>query len=399
MPTLTLPKTYADTTVLFKADIDDMWGELETLVNGGIDSDNVDPGFASWAVVRLDKDTTFTLGTTDSAFIEYYDTQDMLVFGHDPTMKKVIIKVNSTTVAELATDGTFSTFNDIVFSSRNTSYPLSYLVGYKKPVLIYFDSTTILLEQNVATASTSLVVFPIGPLAVTEDLSVSSRLRQLSLNTVANGFSPLHVGAARSGVRTSIALSPNTYYFIYAVVVQGGDDATSNIFVMVLDDTSPVPDNWSTLDSRYGAGMWQYLGPIRIGHGLSMTTTMVPFVMDKSGWISFTGRASTDRFFGIRMTTNTVGITTFGTLIELNAANSGNAAPDTCSMMKITYRIVGTDETPGMRGNLSLTDNSDNVLYRLPAFSVNLEADEAHGWEMKIPNGLGLKLKARIASA
>ena len=80
MPTLTLPKTYADSTVLFKLDIDSMWDELEELVNGKIDSDNVDPAFASWAVVRLDKDTTFTVtkaGSIETNVIS--DTQVMSI--------------------------------------------------------------------------------------------------------------------------------------------------------------------------------------------------------------------------------------------------------------------------------------------------------------------------------
>lgn len=392
MTALALTKNYSDTTLLFASDIHGMWTELETLVNGGIESEHVTTGWANWTMVTLAKDTDFTLGVSDSAIFRYYDTEDEMVFAHDTTFQDNEIKIAGTAVATLNSSGNLAITKDVYFYTKSTRYPLSWLVHYQKPVLIYVDADTINVEQNVPIANRTLIVFPSGPLSVTENTAFTSKHRQLKLSEAANGYSEAHVGPANSGMRVS--LSANKWYFVYAVTIKGGNDVGAG-FVLVGDSVKPSVGNKGTLDNVYGENEWVYLGLFRYGHGLTLTTTMIPFIQDHAGWHTFTGRAASNGFFGILTSSSDISETSYSTLDQFTAADTGAAAPSTCSMLKISYRpLPGNVESCG---NFIVSDSSDNVLWDLPSFSVNLESDEAHGWYLTIPN-TGCKLKAKTGT-
>lgn len=391
MSALTLTKTYADSTLLFASDIHDMWSELEAKTNGGLDSSNVAAGWASYSNVTLSDDFKFTIGTTPSAHLTYVSADKEMVFSHVTTSNSFIFKIGGVEAMTLDSNSNLSIQRDVMFYLRNTTYPLSYLVGYQKPVLVYVDSTTVYVEQNTTTANRSLIVFPNGPCAVTENTSSTNKFRMMKLDVVANGYSSGHTGAADSGVKSGVTLTSNTWYYVYAVIVQGGDDANNSNWITVIDSANPTPTNWSALDTSYGAGNWVYLGPLRYGYGTTLDEELVPFVMDHTGWIQFTSRAATDNFFGVKLAEVSVSSTTLGTLLTLTQANSGNGAPSNMSHMKLSIRPVGTGAQ--MCGNFSVYDGSDNLLWRLPAFAQNLTAIEAHGWEFKVPNLSSLKIK------
>lgn len=393
MSALSLTKNYADSTLLLTSDIHGMWTELETKTNGSIDNDNVTSGWANWGQVALGVDTLWTMGASGSSYFYYADSTDQLVFAFLTTQRDVLFKQNGTTQAELTDGSDFITQNDIYFFNRNSTYPLTHLIGYQKPAMVYEDSTTVRIEQNTTTANRSLIVFPTGPVAVSEDTSSTHKFRKLKLDAVANGYDDAHTGAADSGLRASLTLSANTWYFVYAVIVQGGDDAAVDNFILVVDDTSPIPTNWGTLDGRYTSGHWVYLGPLRYGFGTTSTEELVPFIQDHAGWVTFTGRASTDDFFGIKTVNGGITSTTYATLEEFAPADSGDAAPSTCSHMKISYRPVA--DGAEMNGNLIITDGSDNVLWDLPSFAVNLAVEDAHGWMVTVPNVSSLRLKGK----
>lgn len=397
MSALALTKNYGDLTLLFKSDVHGMWDELEAFTNGGLTSDNVNAGWAKWSQVTLDKDESFTLGTTESGILRYYDTEDLLVFAHDTTARETIFKVGGTEIMRVDASANLKVDTDIFFYNRNTTYGLAYLLGYQKPVLVYSDSTTINVEQNTRTGNTTLIVFPAGPIAVLEDVSSTHKFRSLKTSATANGYISTHTGAADSGMRVGLSLSANTWYFVYAVVVNYGDDAGDN-FILVGDDTNPTPGNWATLDTRYGAGMWVYLGCFRRGFGTAQTTTVIPFVQDHQGWHTFTSRAAADMFFGICTDDTSSSSTSYTTVTTFSAGNSGDAVPANCSMLKVTARTEA-DADGDMQGALALYDSSDNVLHYLPSFGNNLTSTEAHGWEFKIPNSQGIKLKAKHGSS
>lgn len=393
MSALSITKNYADSTLLLTSDVHGMWTELETKTNGNLDDDNVVSGFTSFSNVTLDKDTLFTMGTTGSSYFYYRDTQDELVFAFLTTQRSVLFKLAGTTKVELDSDSDLNVTTDIFFFNRSTVYGLASLIGYQKPVMVYEDSTSVRVEQNTTTANRTLIVFPTGPIAVTEDTSATDKFRKLKLDQVANGYESNDTGAANSGMKVGLSLTANTWYFVYAVVVQGGDDAGADNFVLVVDDTNPSPTNWATLDTRYTAGHWVYLGTLRYGYGEANTEELVPFVQDHAGWTTFTGRADTDDFFGIKTSNNGITSTSYATMETFSPADSGDDVPSNCSHMRISYRPIA--DGAQMNGNIILTDGSDNVLWDLPSFAVNLAVGDAHGWSVTIPNVSSIKLKGK----
>lgn len=393
MSALTLTKNYGDLTLLMASDLHGMWTELETKTNGNLDSDNVASGWASFSQLTMSKDTVYSMGATDSGTIFFKSSTNEFVIGHTAA-KSYFVNIGGSQRFNCDTAGGIGANYDVYFYNRSTTYPLSYLIQYQKPVLVYVDSSTINIEQNTTTANRTLIVFPAGPIAVTEDVSSTHKFRQLKLTATANGYSAAHTGAADSGKYAGLTLADNTWYFVYAVVVQGGNDAGNN-FILVVDDTSPKTSNWSTLDTQFGSGMWVYVGMIRIGHGLADESTLVPFQYDHQGWLTFTGRATSDDFFGIKIANSSITSTTVGTVVSVTAADSGHAAPDTCSLMKISYRPKGSGDN--WNGTFYVTDSSDNVLMDLPSFGPNLATTDAHGFSFKVPN-IGWKLKAETGA-
>lgn len=391
MSALSLTKNYADSTLLFAADVHDMWSELETKTNGNLDNDNVTAGWAKFSQVTLEKDVDFTLGASDSSYLYWKTSTSDMVFAFVTTQRDVLFKIANTTVMELDQDSNLSITHDVYFHNKSTQYPLSSLIGYQKPVLVYEDTNTVYVEQNTTTGNRTLIVFPSGPISVTENTATSHKFRMLKLDATANGYSAAHTGAADSGLKSGLTLSSNTWYFVYAVVVQGGDDASSDNFILVVDSTNPTPTNWSTLDTAYGSGMWVYIGALRYGYGTTLEEELVPFVQDHSGWTYFTGRASTDNFFGIRLIEAELTSTSIGTILTLSPGNSGNAVPANCSHYKMSYRPEASGDE--MNGYVAVYDSTDTLMWRMPSFAVNLTVDEAHGWEMKLPNVTSLKIK------
>lgn len=392
MSLLTLPKTYGDFQLLFKSDIDNMWSELEAFINGGITSDNVVAGWASFSQIELEEDMNFYLGT--SAFIRFEDNTLYFLFDDGEEEDFIIRKESGVAITKISNEGILSSSLDI-FQLGNSNYSFNTLMNYSKPVLVYTDSDTVTMQQNVTVANRSLIVFPSGIVDVTEDVSSTHKFRQLKLSATANGYDSAHTGAADSGMRAGLTLTENTWYFVYAVIVRGGSDVGK--FIMVVDDRSPVPFNWSGLDTTYGAGNWVYLGPLRYGHGEALATTLVPFIMDHQGWIQFVGAAATDNFFGIRLTSTIISDTTYQTVWQETTGNEGESIPENFSFMKLTYRPVDSTNNE-MCGQAVITDSADNIIYNLPSFSVTLDPGEAHGFEVKIPCGVGVRFKMRIGA-
>ncbi len=383
MSLLTLSKSYGDLTLLFAADVLNMWQELETKTNGAIDDDNLTTGWTSWASVTMSQDVHHYLGVTQSATLYYFDTLNELLFGFIVTPKDVLFKIAGTTVMTLETDNDINITKDVYFPNSDLTYPLSYLVGYSKPVLVYIDGTTIDIEQNTTIANRTLMMTPSGPISVTENTATTSKFRRLKLSEYANGYTTGHTGAANSGFRLTLSLVANTWYFVYAVRVQSGDDAVNPNFVLVADNVNPSPTNFTTLDGYYGGNNWVYVGLFRYGFGLASLTTLVPFVQDKSGWTNFIGRVESDAFFGIKTVSTSVTSTAYTTTQTYGVANSGNGAPITCSHMSIAYKA--TAEGAQMVGTGAVFNGADQI-QQLPSFGVNLSVLESHGFQAKIPN-------------
>jgi hypothetical protein len=392
MSVLALPKHYGDLGLMYASQIHELWDTLEAKVNGFIDKDNIQTGFATWSQVTLQKDVNFFMGAAGSAYFHMDSVTGELIYTHAFVGKNTIFKINAVEVARVDSSKNLSFKKEIFFPS-DTAYGLYALVArYTKPLLVYTNSTTIDMENNTEFSNESLVVLPYGPIHVQEDLASTQKFRRLVISNTANGYATGHVGAAKGGVKVGLSLTANTWYFIYAVRVQFGADAGNN-FIMVMDDTSPKYANFSTLDTRYGSGQWVYLGSVRYGMGSAQTTTLCPFVMDKSGWTYFTGRAAATNLFGICvLNASVINSTSYASKLTFNAANSGNACPDTVSSILLQWFAI-TDGTD-ISGVVAIGKSTSNIQHQLPAFS-SLFDNTAHADNIKIPNNQGMMFLAK----
>ena len=397
MSSLTLTKNYLDGQLLYASDVHDMWTELETKTNGSLDDDNVNASWASLSQVTLAKDISFTFGATDSAYLRFITSSSYLKFGNTGVSKDTIFKVESAEAARIdVTTNNFVVKKDLYFSARSTAFSMFRLLGtYRKPVLVYVDSDSIDVENNTETANQSLIVFPSGPVAVTEDTTSTHKFRRLETGATANGYSVSHTGAADSGLRTGLSLSANTWYFVYAVRVQYGDDAGNN-FILVLDDTSPVQSNESTLNSRYGANEWVYMGLIRRGYGMYTTTTLVPFQQDKTGWTYFIDRASSGYMYGMVINDTTVTTTTNTAQWTFTTADSGYGVPSIVSAIKVD--MISLEDGDGYNaGTWEFGTSTSARLFQLPSFYNDTSA--SHSYSIVVPAVSGLTLSGRRSAS
>ncbi len=295
---LVITKAYASGSILLEAHLDNFRNGLLTFFN----TDKI--GSASFAA-------TIALTSAKFSGTELTSTDAVeLLFGTDgdgtiqvDASKNLIFNttVATTTLTFIAGAKTmvFKTTQvdvpgDIIIAGGASVGVLHLLSQYRKPVLVYAGSSTISVENNSGTTNQTIVAVPKYVFAVTEALSGSEKYRKMSLANVANGHDATHTGAAQGGRRSGVSLTTNSWYAIYAARVRYGTNAGNN-FILIADTIFPTQDNTATLDSRYGAGEYVYLGLIRYGFGvLGSSSSIVPFIQTNKGWTYFTqGEAGT----------------------------------------------------------------------------------------------------------
>lgn len=394
MSALTLTKQYADGELLFKEDFDIMLDELEAKVNGTLDDDNMAANWGNLGQLTLEQDQSFTFGATDSAYVRYVVSSDDLRFGVTTAAKDTIFKVEGAEAARIdSTSNDLKIQKDLYFKDRSTTYGLFYLMGnYKKPVLVYVNSTTVEIEENTLTDNQSLIVFPTGPIAVTEDTSSTHKFRRLVTSATANGYDSDDTGAADSGLRQGLSLAANTWYAVYAARVRYGDDAGNN-FILVVDDTMPAYSNWGTLDTRYGANQWVYLGMLRRGYGVANTTTLIPFQQDNKGWTRFIDRGAANDMFGIEISNSSYTATTNASMWTMGVGNSGNNIPDHLKAVSALFLTeVDGDGELGAAWEFGLSTSSP--LINLPSMADTF-GSRKYSINLQIPVISGAVLSAR----
>lgn len=395
MSQLSLTKNYADLSVLFEADLDDMWAELEAKVNGNIDDDNVASGWGNLAQLTVNDDVTIYFGATSTGYLKYDGTNNIIIFGNTSVGEHTIFYVNATEVGKI--DGTNHDLvikKDLYFANRSTAFSLFRMLGaYRKPVLVYSSATQIVVENNTETAHQTLIVFPSGPIAVTENVGATDKFRMLKTGSTANGYISSHTGAADSGLRVGLSLSANTWYFVYAARVRYGDDAGNN-FILVLDDTEPTQANNSTLDTRYGAGEWIYLGAVRRGYGDYTDTTLIPFQMDRTGWTYFTSNASGSGVgaVGIQVYSNTAfASSAYTSLFTIGYGVGAYTVPSVFDAIQLQF--IAADVVDSVyRLSTRLVDDL-GILWNGPAFYS--DANRKDGYSPKITNTTGVTFQTR----
>lgn len=399
MSQLSLTKDYEDLSVLFENDLDQMWTQLQSKTNGSIDDDNVASGWGNIGQLTVSDGVTLYFGATSTGYISY-TAADLWTFGCTYAGADTIFYVNSVEQARIdASSNDLIAQRDVYFAHRDLNYSLFRILGaYQKPVLTYVSGTEIAVENNTGTANETLIVFPVGPVAVTEDISSTHKFRKLQTGVTANGYDATHTGAADSGMRSGLALAASTWYFVYAVRVQYGDDA-GNKFILVVDDTSPLQANESTLNTRYGSSQWVYLGTFRRGYGSYSTTTVIPFQYDHQGWCYFTDNSegSGDGGAGILVYSNSSFTSTSATTLhEIDVANSGaSSVPETACTMQ--YNLVVTDPAGTFRFESYFTNNSNTILWNGPTqYGTDARKD---GYNPRVPVKDGHKFRGALPSS
>ena len=403
MSQLSLTKAYADGQLLYLSYIETMWSQLETKVNGGIDSDNIASGSIAINKITLSANATYTFGATDSGFMTYLSASTSLGFGTSVSSKDVIFKVENAEAARIdSTSYDFKVQKDVFFKDRSTAFGLTRLIGtYQKPVLVYVSATLVDIENNTETANQTLIVFPSGPVAVTENTGATNKFRRLSLAATANGYGASHTGAADSGLKSGLSLSANTWYYVYAVRVQYGDDAGNN-FILVVDSTSPAYANHSTLNTAYGSNEWVYIGSLRYGFQDTATTTLVPFVQDHQGWTTFIDRGTANQYIGIMGASTTISSTSFTSIYSHTSSSSGMAVPSTMGLVKWGFQLIVDGDTylaAGLEWAVESGGAWSSTLATLPFPDVDGISGAVQSFSFKTPNVTGTGFFAKRSSS
>lgn len=146
----------------------------------------------------------------------------------------------------------------------------AYSGGYKKPELIWISSTTVDLSTNTSTTNMRRIIFPDGDVReVTENTNTASQYCRFNIEENAS-FAAL---PENSGLQPTYVRAANTWYVLYAV--KSTTDTTK--FVVVGSTITPIPANYSALDSAYAASGWVPLGTIRYGDSDASSTGILSF--------------------------------------------------------------------------------------------------------------------------
>ena len=340
MGTLTITKSYLAGDPLMEVDIDAYRTGLLTLFNtdkfGALNfsgsTDCVASKFIGTNIIQADA-TQISFGQSNDAFFGI-DVSKNLYFNTATTATELRFYAGNTYYMEFgATE--FKVPGDIWIGEGGANISLLQVLSqYKKPVLTYNNSTSVILEQNTSTTDKTVIVFPTFMAGVTE--ASPSKYRYASISGTANGYGTSDAGAAAGGRRSGVALTTNSWYYVYAVKLRSGSDysATTAKFIIVFDTTAPT--SGSTLNTNYGSGNYVYLGMVRYGFGSTgSSSSIIPFKQSHHGWCSFY-QASTSGYGGLNLTyTTTDADNTASALYTVAAGTSGAVIPATLSTIRL----------------------------------------------------------------
>ena len=252
--------------------------------------------------------------------------------------------------------------------AENDEFLRQIYAAYKRPVLQFVSVTQVDVEANTGTANETKIVFPDGETRnVVEDTATTNKYRRFDI-TAAAQFSS---GTEDSGLRSGLSEATNTWYAIYAV--KSTLDATK--FVLAGDTTLPLQANFSTLNGRYGANGWYYLGMIRNGDNNSATGDILAFT--QVGNRTYFRNGSTRP--GIKfVSTATTGDVSYTTTNGTGTTDIPNHA--TLATWNLASAVVGSGS------NLSVKNQGGNRIYW------RFNGDVAQELQIDIPASEGVNL-------
>lgn len=208
--------------------------------------------------INLSKPFTFTPNTVilsasvNADFDTLYTLLNALDAGSS-SFTQLLVDANPTTALQVATK----------------QYVDQY-AAYRRPTLTWISATQVDVENNTGTANQTSIQFSDGQMrTVTENTSSTNQYRRFDITATAE----FTTGTEESGLYSGLSEANNTWYALYAVKSQIN---TAN-FVLVGDTTFPVQANYATLNSRYAANGWYYLGPIRNGNNAGTVADILAF--------------------------------------------------------------------------------------------------------------------------
>lgn len=332
MGTLTITKTYLAGDPFFEVDIDAYRTGLHTLFNTDLFSSlnfsgatALVPGKFSGVNILPTDNTDINFGTDNDAFFGI-NSSKQLFWNTALTTTEIRFYAGTTYYLEFASTGV-NVPGDIVIGEGGSGKTILQALGsYKKPVIEYNSSTSIKIQQNSSTTDNTVIYFPNFVASVTE--AAPTKYRYSAISATANGYGAADSGAALGGRKAALALTTNSWYYVYAAKLRSGTDysATTAKFIMVFDDTAPSAE--STLNTTYGAGNWLFLGLVRYGFGATGTTNeIIPFKYSNKGWCSFYAKSSSG-YGGLNLTyTTTDADNTASALYTIAAGSAGNVIP------------------------------------------------------------------------
>lgn len=319
MSTLTVPRTLVSNTNPTESQFDSMRTYLLNFFNSGnLDESNIATGGMVMNTLSGLVDDAPLKFTSSHGIMVYDNTNDY--FKIQNTQGDIVFGVTSgTTVStELmvlrSTDGVLEVGDSVYFNQSvgNQDVSMLYLLSrYRKPRLEYTSADIVTAESNISSKS----------IICMRDRVCEIYDTTMSLAATANGYSAAHSSTAVSGLLSGETRTANRWYFVYAVLVQGGTQATGVYAILVATSTSPETANITTLDTNFGAGKWVYMGCIRNGYNDGTNTNViVPFIRDEAGYVRFTNATTSGEGPGVTLASTTSASNLEYTIVIGNAA-------------------------------------------------------------------------------
>ncbi len=286
MSTLNVTRALTTQTNPTEAQFDIMRTYLLNFFNAGnLDQTNVATGGMVYTKLGNVNDDALMKFTSEDSYINYDSALDVMVIANE--VGDVVFGLYSGSLtAKMTIDsatGNITLAGGLFFNQNVGSQEVSLLFllsRYRKPRLQYTSSDVVTAEDNTNVSSTVIIMG--------RDRLWTLYDTTLSLADDANGYLSGHAGTAVSGLLVADTRTANRWYYVYAVEVQGGTQATGVYCILVATETSPETTNISTLNTAFGTGKWVYMGVIRNGYNDGTNTNViVPFDYDESGFIMF----------------------------------------------------------------------------------------------------------------
>lgn len=286
MADASVTNTFVSGTSIVAADMNQNFTDLVNFLN------NRNSGATSWTKVVTTSDGTIggNLAVTGNTAI----SGTLAVTGTSTLTGAVTANGAMEVVGAFTPTGGIS--GDISFAGAVTfTGGVANLFGYRRPNLVFVNTSTVDVENNTDTANQTSILFPDGTIrSVVENTAAAHKYRRFIITATAE----YTTGTEDSGLHSGTTEDTNTWYAIYAVKSQ----IDSTKFILDGNLVMPVQANYATLDTAFGTNGWVYLGMIRNGDSQASTGDILSFVQagPKTEFTNvYTASATGDTQYGI----------------------------------------------------------------------------------------------------